>query len=151
MPSSEYASVRALKEGIQIENMVMGIVRGNGQITWLNVSATPVPLEGYGVAIVYNDITANWQAREELRLKNIELHTANIEKDKFFSIIAHDLRSPFTNLLGFTQVMVEELDTLILFVAAKTIRHYTGCSGIGHQQRDCNQLRYSGGFICFRR
>ncbi len=56
MPASEYASVRALNEKVQIENVEMGIQKGDGQLTWINVSATPIPLEGYGVAIVYRDI-----------------------------------------------------------------------------------------------
>jgi|GEM_PF-6290042 len=71
MPPSEYASVRALSEGVQIENVEMGIRKGDGQVTWINVSATPIPLEGYGVAIVYTDLTARKQIEDELR-KNKE-------------------------------------------------------------------------------
>jgi len=48
--------------------------------------------------------------------KKIEasLHTINAEKDKFFSIIAHDLRTPFSSFLGFTQMMAEELPNFTL-------------------------------------
>jgi len=41
-----------------------------------------------------------------------ELSKLNAEKDKFFSIIAHDLRGPFNNFLGLTQIMEEELESL---------------------------------------
>ncbi|MCX6240365.1 MAG: PAS domain-containing sensor histidine kinase [Bacteroidetes bacterium] len=61
-----------------------------------------------------NDITKRKQAEEELKLKNIELQKTNFEKDKFFSILAHDLRSPFSAFLGFTQLMAEELPTMTL-------------------------------------
>jgi PAS domain S-box-containing protein len=52
---------------------------------------------------------------EELILqKNEELIKVNAEKDKFFSIIAHDLRSPFNAFLGFTQMMADELNNMSL-------------------------------------
>jgi len=42
-------------------------------------------------------------------LKLIELNTT---KDKFFSLIAHDLRGPFNGLLGFTKLLENKLPTL---------------------------------------
>ena len=53
------------------------------------------------------DITEN----KNNELKLIEL---NATKDKFFSIIAHDLRSPFNGFLGMTQIMTEELPSLTM-------------------------------------
>lgn len=58
------------------------------------------------------DITEKFQTEERIRLKNEELLQSNSEKDKFFSIIAHDLRSPFGSFLGMTQMMVQELPNL---------------------------------------
>lgn len=60
------------------------------------------------------DITEKHLAEEQFRKKNEELQKINAEKDKFFSIIAHDLRSPFTAFLGFTQLMVQDLPSLRL-------------------------------------
>ncbi|MBI5727329.1 MAG: hypothetical protein HY965_05720, partial [Ignavibacteriales bacterium] len=41
-----------------------------------------------------------------------ELNAANLAKDKLFSIIAHDLKSPFTGLAGFSKILAEEYKTM---------------------------------------
>lgn len=43
-----------------------------------------------------------------LKNRNAELVYANATKDKFFSIIAHDLRSPFNSILGLSDLILEK-------------------------------------------
>lgn len=43
---------------------------------------------------------------------NDELQTALTIKNKFLSIVAHDLKSPFTALLGYTEILSDDLESL---------------------------------------
>lgn len=67
MPKEEFASLKALAENRAIENIETGIVKPGQPIQWISVTASPIPLEGYGVAIAYTDITRRKQAEEALQ------------------------------------------------------------------------------------
>ncbi len=67
-----------------------------------------------GLLGISRDITERKKAETEIKLKNEHLEKINAEKDKFFSIIAHDLRSPFTGFLGLTKIMAEGLQSMTL-------------------------------------
>lgn len=47
---------------------------------------------------------------QELSRKNADLSVLNSTKDKFFSIIAHDLKNPFSTVLGFSSLLVKKYD-----------------------------------------
>jgi signal transduction histidine kinase len=55
-----------------------------------------------------------YRQKIELKKQSEELHKLNNEKDKFFSIIAHDLRAPFNGFLGLTQILANELPSLTM-------------------------------------
>lgn len=61
---------------------------------------------------VVRDISDRKIAEEEIKSKNEQLKKLNIEKDKFFSIIAHDLRSPFASFHGLTEMINEQFHRL---------------------------------------
>lgn len=73
MPSSEFPSVLALKEGKHISNIEMGIVKSKNEICWINVSAAPVLLQGFGVVVAYNDITERKKSEKTLEETNAYL------------------------------------------------------------------------------
>ena len=50
------------------------------------------------------------EARETQQKQNEELKKIVANRDKFFSIIAHDLKSPFQSFIGLTEVMAEQIN-----------------------------------------
>jgi PAS domain S-box-containing protein len=65
----------------------------------------PIAIEG-----IVTDITNRKKAIHDLKESESKLKEANDTKDKFFSIIAHDLRSPFNSMLGFAKMLEEKFD-----------------------------------------
>ncbi|MFO7728322.1 MAG: ATP-binding protein [Desulfosalsimonas sp.] len=59
---------------------------------------------------VQKDITKRKQAEQEIRNINQQLQRANSDKDKLFSIIAHDLKSPLSSLLSATEMLADQTE-----------------------------------------
>ncbi len=85
----------------------------DGTILDVEFNCVGVNLEGQNYLFASSRDITDRKAKELLLKKNSEeLKRINAEKDKFFSIIAHDLRSPFNGFLGLTQMMVEDMPSL---------------------------------------
>jgi len=63
-----------------------------------------------------------------------ELTQLTIQKDKFYSIIAHDLRSPFNGLLGITELLAEE------FEGSPDSKHFTMVQNLNQSAQKLYQL-----------
>jgi len=124
----------------------------HGDLLPVSYVASPIKRndEIVGCVVAFHDITDRLQSEEEMnrfveelqfnkelmeenanefaRLNEMlgesesRLQELNASKDKFFSIISHDLRSPFTSIIGFAEVMLEDLDTL----EKDEIKEFTG-------------------------
>lgn len=77
-----------------------------------------------GYIVYLSEITERKKAELLLEQQTAELHKLNLTKDKFFSIIAHDLKSPFNAIMGFSELMLvnyNDLDDEIFIKGLKTI------------------------------
>jgi two-component system, sensor histidine kinase and response regulator len=87
------------------------ILNKSGNVVWVRnkINAVRDPdgkiLKIYGLV---SDITFNKRAEEELKQSAANLKKLNDAKDRFLSIISHDLRAPFSSILGFTDLLLED-------------------------------------------
>jgi signal transduction histidine kinase/CheY-like chemotaxis protein len=51
-------------------------------------------------------------ANKQLRQSEAQLMELNATKDKFFNIVAHDLKNPFTSLLGATELLFNNIENM---------------------------------------
>ncbi len=89
------------------------LIRKDGMTIWVNNKITVKRNENGKVEKVYGlvtDITKKKKSEEELKKYTDDLKKLNETKDRFISIISHDLRTPFSSILGFTDMLLTEKD-----------------------------------------
>ncbi len=91
----------------------------NGQAFWFIARLTY--LNDNSVLYVAHDNTTKKIAEDRLIESENYLKELNETKDKFFAIIAHDLRSPFQGFLGLSEILAKNSDDL----AKEEIKEYS--------------------------
>jgi two-component system, sensor histidine kinase and response regulator len=124
-PGKTHPVPQAIATRSVVHDVVMGVYRPlHSDRIWLLVDAEP-QLDDKGevqqVICVFIDITLRKQAELVIYDQNLQLKEHNTQKDKFFSIIAHDLRDPISVFLGITDQMVNKFDSMSL----KDIQKFT--------------------------
>lgn len=73
-----------------------------------------------GAVITFTNITERKAIEKQLLKYAKDLKVLNSDKDKFIRILAHDLKSPFTSLIGFSELLLNNLNNLDVY----TIKEY---------------------------
>lgn len=101
-----------IQTGQPVLNREEYLIDEKGQKQWLLTSKLPLKDEKgniIGVVGIGHNITNRKRAEEEIKKRNEELSKMNSEKDRFFSIIAHDLKSPFQGFIHLTEIMASDI------------------------------------------
>ena len=117
--------VEAMTKGEAIFSDEWTVVDNEGTRAFVETVKTPVhDANGkfMGVLGIGHDMTHRKMAEAEIKSKNQELTRINAEKNKFFSIIAHDLRNPLTSFMGLTQIMNEQIHDIAIDDLEEMIR-----------------------------
>ncbi len=87
------------------------VVRKDNKIRWVEALGTAIDYEGKKATLVVAiDITKYKEAVTVLQQSEEKLRQLNATKDKFFSIVAHDLKNPFNAIMGFSNLLSEAYD-----------------------------------------
>jgi PAS domain S-box-containing protein len=88
----------------------MRIIFPDGTFRWFQNEMIPVFKGDKLVALkgINLDITERKQAELALKENEKKLNQLNIDKNRFISILSHDLKSPFNNILGLSEILTED-------------------------------------------
>ena len=104
--------INLLKSRIQLSGEYeFRLINKQGNIVWARAKINLVRSGTGRIQKIFglvSDVTFRKRAEEELKKSTENLIKLNETKDRFISIISHDLRTPFSSILGFTDLLAND-------------------------------------------
>ena len=94
-------------------------------LTHLDLKLAKDKIESQNIELTSSNEKIESYANELLEL-NEKLYETNVTKDKFFSIIAHDLRSPFSGIIGVSEEILNNAEFFDKDEIIKLVRDING-------------------------
>ncbi len=121
LPNHDFPALRTLQTGEPCTGFIMGIRRPDGDRCWISANTRPLRDPGTGevnsVVISFVDITESRKNRLELERARDAAEASNRAKADFLTIISHEVRTPLNAVLGYADLLEQE-------IADADLRHY---------------------------
>ncbi len=121
LPNHDFPALRTLQTGEPCTGFIMGIRRPDGERCWISANTRPLRDPGSGevtsVVISFVDITESRKNRLELERARDAAEASNRAKADFLTVISHEVRTPLNAVLGYADLLEQE-------IADADLRHY---------------------------
>lgn len=120
-------------------------IHRDGYLLWVETTTRPLHDEEgkfKGLIGITRNIAERKAAEEALKESEENLRELNATKDKFFSIVAHDLKNPFHTILGLSELLLERLHRYDHQKIEHYVKHIRDASDAGHNLLE-NLLEWS--------
>ncbi len=126
MPNHDFPALRTLQNGEPCTGTIMGVRRPDGDRCWISVNSRPLRDPGSSevnsVVISFVDITESRRNRLELEQARDAAEASNRAKVDFLTVISHEVRTPLNAVLGYADLLEQELAEADLRRYVRTIR-----------------------------
>lgn len=103
-PPEDNPALVALRTGLPVSNIIMGVKRPDKGLVWISINAQPLFKSGkskpYSVVVSFSDITERKKVEEKIAALNEVRNT-------FITIVSHQLRTPITSVRWSLESMIK--------------------------------------------
>ncbi len=112
LPSVKKKLKTIFRSRLQVsDEFELRIINRSGNIVWVRNKINLIRNADGSIQKIYgliSDITLRKKAEDEFKRSSENLLKLNEAKDRFISIVSHDLRTPFSSILGFTDLLLND-------------------------------------------
>jgi PAS domain S-box-containing protein len=134
---------KMLAENVPMELVHEKYLTLTGEVKDVETIAVPFKYQNeIFIQVVFYDITDRLKNEQLLKENKEELAELNATKDKFFSLIAHDLKNPFHQILGFTELLADNQENYDREQTQNIIQYINTAAGSAYKLLE-NLLQWS--------